>query len=54
MGKVVDTELRVIGAKNLRVVDASIVPTPLSGHYQAPMYAVAEHAAEIIVQGLAS
>ena len=54
MGKVVDTELRVIGAKNLRIVDASVVPTPLSGHYQAPMYGVAEHAAEIIAQGLSS
>ncbi|MBW9122541.1 hypothetical protein JNB63_20855, partial [Microbacterium trichothecenolyticum] len=50
MGKVVDGECRVIGAKGLRVVDASILPCPLSGHYQAPMYGIAERAAEMIVQ----
>lgn len=48
MGKVVDTECRVIGVKNLRVVDASILPVPLSAHYQAPMYAIAEAAAAMI------
>ena len=37
MGKVVDSECRVYGASNLRVIDASIFPRPLSAHYQAPM-----------------
>lgn len=48
MGQVVDTECRVKGVQGLRVVDASILPSPLSGHYQAPMYAIAEQAASII------
>ena len=34
MGKVVDTELRIKGLRGLRVVDASIPPLPLAGHYQ--------------------
>ena len=34
MGKVVDTELKVKGIQGLRVVDASILPLPLAGHYQ--------------------
>ncbi|KAL8713853.1 MAG: hypothetical protein Q9220_001998 [cf. Caloplaca sp. 1 TL-2023] len=49
MGKVVDTELRVFGVRNLRVVDASILPLPLAGHYQYPIYAIAESAAAIII-----
>ncbi len=48
MGKVVDTELKVKGVGRLRVVDASVLPLPLSGHYQVPVYALAEQAAEMI------
>ncbi|KAL2844806.1 putative glucose dehydrogenase [Aspergillus pseudoustus] len=51
MGKVVDTDLRVLGVRNLRIVDASVLPISIGGHPQATLYAVAEQAAEIILQG---
>ncbi|KAJ7171686.1 alcohol oxidase [Mycena crocata] len=47
-GGVVDSELRVHGVANLRVVDASIFPNIPSGHTAAPTIAVAEMASEMI------
>lgn len=48
MGNVVDAECRVKGVKGLRVADASVMPAPISAHYQVAVYAIAEQAAEMI------
>lgn len=50
MGKVVDTQCRVYGVEGLRVVDNSIMPVSITAHLQAPTYAIAESAADLIAQ----
>ena len=45
---VLDPELRVRGVQNLRVVDASVMPTVPRGNTNAPVIAIAERAADII------
>ena len=45
---VVDDELRVKGVQNLRVIDASIMPTITSGNTNAPTVMIAEKGAEFL------
>ncbi len=45
---VVDSELRVRGVAQLRVVDASVMPYITSGNCNSPTIMIAEHAADLI------
>ncbi|MAM68343.1 MAG: dehydrogenase, partial [Rhodospirillaceae bacterium] len=46
---VVDPEMRVRGAENLRVIDASIFPDMLGGNINAPTIAFADRAADLLM-----
>jgi choline dehydrogenase len=45
---VVDPELRVRGVDGLRVADASVIPTIIRGHTNAPAIVIGERAADLI------
>ena len=49
MGRVVDSECRVMSVEELRVVDASVIPLPVSGHYQVSCYALVERVADMLI-----
>jgi choline dehydrogenase len=45
---VVDPDLRVAGIDGLRVADASVMPTLIRGHTNAPAIAIGERAARLV------
>ena len=48
IGDVVDPRLRVLGMQNLRVADASVMRTVISGNTNAPSIMIGEKAAEMV------
>jgi choline dehydrogenase len=50
IGRVVDNNLRVMGVGNLRVIDASVMPSVPSGNINAAVIALAEKGADLVRQ----
>ena len=48
---VVDSRFRVIGTKNLRIVDASVFPRIPGFFIVTPIYMISEKASELILAG---
>ena len=49
----VNDQLQVLGIPNVRIVDASIMPTITSGNTNSPVIAIAEKACEMMLAGAA-
>ena len=49
--RVVDPELRVHGIEELRVIDASIMPTVVSGNTNAAAIMIGEKGADLVLRG---
>ncbi|XP_026850397.1 neither inactivation nor afterpotential protein G [Drosophila persimilis] len=50
LGSVVDSQLRLLGVPNIRVVDASVLPRPISGNPNTVISAIAMRAASWILK----
>jgi choline dehydrogenase len=48
---VVDTDLRLHGIEGVRIADASVMPAIPAGNTNATVYAIAERAAELLLEG---
>ena len=46
---VVDSQLRVRGVENLRVIDASVIPSVTSANINAPTIMIAERASDMLL-----
>lgn len=49
-GKLQSGSLGIMGARGLRVVEASVILVPLAGHCQVSVLAIAEKAVDIILE----
>jgi len=49
MGKVVDSNFKVMGVQNLRIVDASVFPKIPGFFIVTPIYMIAEKASDVIL-----